>query len=117
MITFGDEQQRPRQERLYDGLLVGKYITLVLIQLVRIPPLLTILTLACQYSFDFSGTHLNYYMFFGGYNRGRQAAGGISNQYATDAALCSSGQRHQPKFNHYQSLHKSKFSYISLFAL
>ncbi|MGK3755165.1 MAG: hypothetical protein ACI8RD_007474 [Bacillariaceae sp.] len=26
MITFGDEQQRPRQERLYDGLLAGKYI-------------------------------------------------------------------------------------------
>mmetsp|Transcript_15495 Transcript_15495/g.17743 ORF Transcript_15495/g.17743 Transcript_15495/m.17743 type:complete len:949 (+) Transcript_15495:23-2869(+) len=52
------------------------------------------------------GTHLNYYMFFGGYNRGRQAAGGIGNWYATDAALCSSGQRHQPKFSHYQSLHQ-----------
>ena len=53
-----------------------------------------------------SGTHLNYYMFFGGYNRGRQAAGGISNWYATDAALCSSGQRHEPKFSHYRSLHE-----------
>ena len=45
-------------------------------------------------------------MFFGAYNRGRQAAGGIGNWYATDAALCSSGQRHEPKFSHYRSLHQ-----------
>jgi hypothetical protein len=44
-------------------------------------------------------------MFFGAYNRGRQAAGGISNWYASDAALCPSGQRHEPKFSHYRSLH------------
>lgn len=56
--------------------------------------------------FSRGGTHLNYYMFFGAYNRGRQAAGGIGNWYATDAALCSSGQRHEPKFSHYRSLHK-----------
>jgi hypothetical protein len=52
-----------------------------------------------------SGTHLNYYMFFGAYNRASQAAGGITNFYATEAALCPSGQRHEPKFSHYSSLH------------
>ncbi len=45
-------------------------------------------------------------MFFGAYNRGRQAAGGITNWYAADAALCPSGQRHEPKFSHYQSMHR-----------
>lgn len=65
-------------------------------------PFLHFLTL----SFQSRGTHLNYYMFFGSYNRGRQAAGGISNFYATDAALCPSGQRHQPKFSHYAALHE-----------
>ncbi len=45
-------------------------------------------------------------MFFGAYNRGRQAAGGITNWYASDAALCPSGQRHEPKFSHYQSMHR-----------
>ena len=45
-------------------------------------------------------------MFFGGYNRGRQAAGGITNFYAKDAALCSSGERHEPKFSHYKNLHQ-----------
>mmetsp|Transcript_7260 Transcript_7260/g.14256 ORF Transcript_7260/g.14256 Transcript_7260/m.14256 type:complete len:470 (+) Transcript_7260:157-1566(+) len=52
-------------------------------------------------------------MFWGGYNRGRQAAGGISNWYATDAALCSSGQRHEPKYSHYQSLHRAIASIAS----
>jgi len=51
------------------------------------------------------GTHLNYYMFWGGYNRGRAAAAGIMNGYATDAVLCSSGERHQPKFDHFSALH------------
>ena len=45
-------------------------------------------------------------MFFGAYNRGRQAAGGITNWYAADAALCPSGQRHEPKFSHYRSMHR-----------
>jgi hypothetical protein len=51
------------------------------------------------------GTHLNYYMFAGGYNRGRMAAAGIMNMYASDAPLCSSGLRRQPKFDHLQKLH------------
>ena len=66
----------------------------------------TALTPANTYSLHPSGTHLNYYMFFGGYNRGRQAAGGITNFYAKDAALCSSGERHEPKFSHYKNLHQ-----------
>jgi hypothetical protein len=44
-------------------------------------------------------------MFFGSYNRAHQAAGGITNFYASEAALCSSGERHQPKFSHYAALH------------
>lgn len=52
------------------------------------------------------GTHLNYYMFWGSYNRGRQAAAGITNMYAKEAILCPSGQRHQPKFGHFQVLHQ-----------
>lgn len=53
-------------------------------------------------------------MFWGSYNRGRQAAGGITNWYATDAALCSSGQRHEPKFSHYRSLHQAVASIASV---
>lgn len=51
------------------------------------------------------GTHLNYYMFWGGYNRGRSAAAGIMNAYASDAVLCPSGERHHPKYGHFQALH------------
>eukprot|EP00543_Licmophora_paradoxa_P004759 CAMPEP_0202454696 /NCGR_PEP_ID=MMETSP1360-20130828/12360_1 /ASSEMBLY_ACC=CAM_ASM_000848 /TAXON_ID=515479 /ORGANISM="Licmophora paradoxa, Strain CCMP2313" /LENGTH=961 /DNA_ID=CAMNT_0049074079 /DNA_START=49 /DNA_END=2934 /DNA_ORIENTATION=- len=53
------------------------------------------------------GSHLNYYMWWGGYNRGRSAAGGIMNMYANDATMCSSGQRRQPKFSHLQQLHET----------
>eukprot|EP00980_Cylindrotheca_fusiformis_P003273 scaffold738_cov124-Cylindrotheca_fusiformis.AAC.12 len=56
--------------------------------------------------FSRGGTHLNYYMFWGSYSRGRQAAAGITNMYANDVMLCSSGQRHQPKFGHLQKLHQ-----------
>lgn len=52
------------------------------------------------------GSHLNYYMFSGGYNRGRVSAGGIMNAYATDAPLCPSGQPRQPKFDHFAALHR-----------
>lgn len=53
------------------------------------------------------GCHLNYYMFFGGYNRGRAAAAGITNMYASDVPLCPSGQRRQPKFGHFEALHQA----------
>lgn len=53
------------------------------------------------------GTHLNYYMWFGGYNRGRSAAAGIMNMYASDAVLCPSGEPRQPKYQHFQTLHAS----------
>ena len=56
------------------------------------------------------GCHLNYYMFFGGYNRGRQAAAGITNMYANEAPLCPSGQRRQPKFGHFEALHEAIIS-------
>jgi hypothetical protein len=51
------------------------------------------------------GTHLNYYMFWGGYNRARSAAAGIANGYASDVPLCPSGQRKQPKFGHFEAMH------------
>jgi hypothetical protein len=38
------------------------------------------------------GSHINYYMWFGGYHRGRSSGGGITNMYASDVALCSSGE-------------------------
>jgi Glycosyl hydrolases family 35 len=53
------------------------------------------------------GAHLNYYMFWGGSNFGRAAAAGIANMYASDAALCPSGQRRQPKFDHLAALHEA----------
>lgn len=53
------------------------------------------------------GTHLNHYMFWGSYNRARQAAAGITNMYAKEAMLCPSGQRHQPKFGHFQAFHQA----------
>jgi hypothetical protein len=46
-------------------------------------------------------------MFWGGYNRGRSAAAGITNMYASDAVMCPSGQRRQPKFGHFEALHRS----------
>jgi Glycosyl hydrolases family 35 len=52
------------------------------------------------------GTHLNYYMWWGGYNRGRSAAAAsMLNAHDTHAVLCPSGERHQPKFAHFQALH------------
>eukprot|EP00977_Amphora_coffeiformis_P025520 scaffold20312_cov185-Amphora_coffeaeformis.AAC.3 len=59
------------------------------------------------------GTHLNYYMFAGGYNRDRMAAAGIMNMYASDAPLCPSGERRQPKFDHLQRLHGLLRNYAS----
>jgi hypothetical protein len=53
------------------------------------------------------GTHLNYYMFWGGYNRGRSSAAGIMNAYASDACICPSGQRRQPKYGHMLALHEA----------
>jgi len=53
------------------------------------------------------GSHLNYYMWWGGYNRGRSAAAGIMNMYASDAVMCPSGQRRQPKFGHFEALHRA----------
>ena len=53
------------------------------------------------------GSHLNYYMWWGGYNRGRASAAGIMNGYATDAAVCPSGHPREPKFSHFQALHKA----------
>ena len=46
-----------------------------------------------------------FHQWWGGYNRARMAAAGILNAYATDTVLCSSGQRHQPKFDHFQAMH------------
>jgi len=56
------------------------------------------------------GSHLNYYMWWGGYNRGRTAAAGIMNKYASDACLCSSGQQRQPKYGHFQDFHDAIIS-------
>jgi hypothetical protein len=53
------------------------------------------------------GSHLNYYMWFGGQNFERMAAAGITTMYASDAILCSSGQRHEPKFTHFLNLHNA----------
>jgi len=53
------------------------------------------------------GSHLNYYMWWGGYNYGRSPAAGIMNMYAAEAPMCPSGERRQPKFAHFQSLHES----------
>jgi Glycosyl hydrolases family 35 len=50
------------------------------------------------------GSHLNFYMWLGGYNRGRAAAAAITNAYAMDAPMCPSGQRRYPKFLHFQAL-------------
>ena len=53
------------------------------------------------------GSHLNYYMWWGGYNRRRTAAAGIMNMYASDAVMCPSGQRRHPKFGHFEALHRA----------
>lgn len=53
------------------------------------------------------GTHLNYYMWWGGYNRERSAGAGITNMYASDVALCPSGERRQPKYGHLGALHQA----------
>jgi hypothetical protein len=50
------------------------------------------------------GSHLNFYMWWGGYNWGRSAAGGIANVYALESPLCPAGEPRQPKFAHLQRL-------------
>lgn len=64
------------------------------------------------------GSHVNYYMWWGGYNRERMAAAGISNVYASDAPLCPSGEPRQPKFAHLRSLAHilADTAYILLYA-
>jgi hypothetical protein len=56
------------------------------------------------------GSHLNYYMLWGGYNRGRAAAAGIMNMYASDACICPSGQLRQPKYGHFKEFHEAIIS-------
>uniref|UniRef100_A0A7S1ZWI8 Beta-galactosidase n=1 Tax=Ditylum brightwellii TaxID=49249 RepID=A0A7S1ZWI8_9STRA len=51
------------------------------------------------------GSHINHYMFWGGYNRERMSAGGIMNAYSLEAPLCPNGQRHYPKFDHLRLCH------------
>jgi hypothetical protein len=53
------------------------------------------------------GAHANHYMFGGGYNYGRSAAGGIANTYAADAPLCSSGEPRRPKYDRLAALHRA----------
>ena len=50
------------------------------------------------------GTHLNFYMWWGGYNRGRVAAAAITNMYAVEAPICPSGEPRQPKYDHLRRL-------------
>lgn len=51
------------------------------------------------------GSHVNYYMWWGGSNRGNFAGAGITTAYAYDAVLCPDGQKHQPKFDHLAAMH------------
>jgi len=51
------------------------------------------------------GAHTNYYMWWGGSNRGVGAGAGITNGYAVDAPMCANGMRHQPKFDHLAAMH------------
>jgi Glycosyl hydrolases family 35 len=62
------------------------------------------------------GSHVNYYMWWGGYNRERMAAAGVTNSYASDAPLCPSGEPRQPNFAHLRSLTNilADISYILL---
>ena len=43
----------------------------------------------------------------GGYNRGRSAAAGIRNAYASDALLCPSGEQRHPKYDHLKEFHRA----------
>lgn len=51
------------------------------------------------------GSHVNYYMWWGGSNRGNFAGAGLANAYAYDVVLCPDGQKHQPKFDHLAAMH------------
>lgn len=52
------------------------------------------------------GSHVNYYMWWGGSNPSHYAAAGISNAYAYDVILCPNGVKHQPKFDHLKDMHQ-----------
>jgi hypothetical protein len=62
------------------------------------------MALAALRFFARGGSHLNFYMWWGGYNRGRSAAATVMNLYSSDSPMCPSGQRHRPKFEHLQAL-------------
>ena len=61
----------------------------------------------CLRWFARGGTHLNVYMFWGGYNRGRMSGASITNAYASDGMICPHTEPRQPKFDHLKQLHRA----------
>ena len=61
----------------------------------------------CLRWFARGGTHLNTYMFWGGYNRGRMSGASIMNAYASDGIICPHTEPRQPKFDHIRQMHRA----------
>ncbi|KAL6222089.1 hypothetical protein ACLB2K_005481 [Fragaria x ananassa] len=57
--------------------------------------------------FQFGGTFQNYYMYHGGTNFGRVAAGYITTSYDYNAPLDEYGAMNQPKWGHLKQLHET----------
>ncbi len=56
--------------------------------------------------------HRNYYMWYGGNNKGRHSAGQcITNMYAAGANILFDGHYNEPKKSHLQALHKTIAEY------
>ena len=60
------------------------------------------ITFAIAQWFARGGSHMNYYMYFGGNHYGHFAGSGITAGYAQDASMCSDSLPHEPKFSHLQ---------------
>lgn len=52
------------------------------------------------------GSHMNYYMYFGGNNYARWAAASVTSMYDADVVLCPDMLPHEPKYSHMGRFHE-----------
>ncbi|KAL8137192.1 hypothetical protein V2J09_003193 [Rumex salicifolius] len=55
--------------------------------------------------FSMNGSHVGYYMFYGGTNYGRTAAAFVTTRYYDEAPLDEFGLEREPKYSHLRDLH------------
>jgi len=62
------------------------------------------------------GSHMNYYMYYGGNHYGPWAGASITHMYASDVNICPDNLPHEPKFTHLRRLHALLADYADVIA-